>query len=256
MIGHNPVKDLTPDADGYYYVTLAVPGKVAPSGRIYDPKQVEGKFQELLKRAPIYVEFGTPNVENLGYSDVVHRAAAVYEDRVCGMIVAGGVSGDRLTGRFKPTGPMADRVRQLLKEPESDLAFGIRSVGFSGTREEPHFTVQTLVTFDVVSEPYKVISVDHTHHAVDVTLRDDFHLKLEEGDFDRDRVNSLLVRVYDGDFTLTFFEGISWNTGHTPTLIRNSNMLILLWFENGQWKAELKVTASNNTNQKPDGVNT
>ena len=153
MIGYNPTKDLKPDADGYYHVTLANPGTVAPSGRIYDPKQVADKFQELLLRAPVYVEFGTPNVEDLGCSAALKRAATVRDDRVCGMIVSGAVVDDRITGRFKPAGPLANLVRELLKEPESELCFGIRSLGFNGCREEQHFTIQTLVTFDVVSEP-------------------------------------------------------------------------------------------------------
>jgi hypothetical protein len=242
MIGHNPVKDLKPDADGYYHVTLAIPSKVAPSGRKYDPKQVGYKFEEMLTRAPIYVEFGTPTVDHLTCGEVVHRAAQVHLERVCGVIASGSVEDDRLVGRFKPTGPMGDRVHRLLAEPENDLCFGIRSVGFNGCREAPEFTIQTLVTFDVVSEPYKVISIDHQHHALDLTLRGGYTLKLLEGDLDRTRVNSVLLRVYEDAFKLEWFEGIQWKTGHVPTLLLDHMMLILLQFYNGQWHGELKVS--------------
>jgi hypothetical protein len=96
--------------------------------------------------------------------------------------------------------------------------------------------------------------IGHEHRAVDITLRDGLHSKLELHDVDSKRVNSVLLRVGEGNFSLTWFDGIQWKTGYTPILVPNSNMIILLWVENDQWHGDLKVVSPYGTPKEAEVI--
>lgn len=155
MVGNNPVEGLTPDAEGYYTVVLAVPGVPSVSGRIYDPKQVFEHYRARQAQGPLYVEFGNPDVAGVSTEEMYYRTTTVKEDRICGVISEGYTTDKRIVGKFKPTGPKADLVHALLSNPEAELHFGMRSLVWND--RFPYVSVQNLITFDLVAPAPKEV---------------------------------------------------------------------------------------------------
>jgi hypothetical protein len=152
-IGHNPVKDLKSDADGYYTVDLGQLGTFNGNGTVYRPETVKKAFIDRINRGPMYVEYGRPRVDSLNDCERHSRLSIMDERRFCGVIVTGGLEtrgeAEHLTGRFKPMGPLGSIVRDMLCTEDETLHFGLR--GFTNPNDRSD--LRSITTWDLIAPP-------------------------------------------------------------------------------------------------------
>jgi hypothetical protein len=175
MIGRNLVKDLKPDEDGYYRVVLGDYSEHSLSGRKYSEESISKAFVNRIKRSPMYVELGYPNLRDLSDNEKISRTMQVDENRMCGVITIGSLDGSKMIGKFKPLGPYGNVVRDMLCEPNEELCFGMRSINKPAMW--PYAEVIQLATFDLIAPPPKG-AVEVIHH-IAVTQKPDPVLEVE-----------------------------------------------------------------------------
>lgn len=175
MIGRNLVKELKPDADGYYRVVLGDYSENSLSGRKYSQESISKAFINRIKRSPMYVELGYPNLRDLSDNEKISRTMQVDENRMCGVITIGELDGTKMMGRFKPIGPFANVVRDMLCEPNEELCFGMRSINKPAMW--PYAEVIQLATFDLIAPPPK--GAEAVIHHIAVTQKPDPVLEVE-----------------------------------------------------------------------------
>jgi hypothetical protein len=159
MIGDNKVNHLKVDEDGYYRVVLGQLGTPERGGFTYQPDTVRKAFIDRLNRgAPMYVEYGQPRVAMLTQLEAHSRRTIVDERRVCGVLIRGGADirgrDEHLIAHFKPLGPMASLVQDILATEDDTLSFRMR--GFANPADRTD--LKAIVTWDLVLSDLSDIS--------------------------------------------------------------------------------------------------
>lgn len=180
MTGDNPVVKLKADQDGYYRVVLGQLGAFNGNGTQYRPEAVKKAFIDRLNRGAMYVEYGRPRVDSLNQLEAHSRNSMVDELRVCGVMLQGGMEvrgeASHLVARFKPMGPMASIVRDMLCDQDETLHFGLR--GFTNPNDRSD--LRSIVTWDLIPPPVKEdVAMSRTAHSVTVGKRPEPELEIE-----------------------------------------------------------------------------
>jgi hypothetical protein len=193
----NKVKDIKVLPDGTYEVVLGSFSNPFRDGLQYDPESVRKAFRDRVRSGrEMYVEYGSPRgrsrirldaqgnkiegaVVEFSAQQAIEDIMTIHEDRVCGVLCYPmGEDENYMIGRFKPMGPYGDVVREMLRDPETELHFGLR--GFTKVTKWPERALNNLVTFDLIAPPSnKPPRTEEVITATSVSIRPEPELEIE-----------------------------------------------------------------------------
>lgn len=118
----NKVSELEPEGDGLRVKLLDLTNPENPTVP-YCPDSVKKALDWLSWRNPIPCEYGSP-------ASRIHQREHITDidrDRICGSFTGFVLEDGMVTGRFTPAGPLADKVRSVIKTQNSELQFSMRA---------------------------------------------------------------------------------------------------------------------------------
>lgn len=199
LIGTNKVGKLASDENGWYPMVLGALEYENSVGDIYTLSSAQEFFKEgssLLRRVQngqLRAEYGHPKkLPGMTDRQYLERILTIEETKVCahikGIFIDFNNVKDPKTGRtiiairglVKPSGPYGSYLREMLEDPDMNVAFSVRSLTMNrmvGFRQHKDFT--QIVTWDYVTEPglapankYSVPQLESYGPKVDFTIED------------------------------------------------------------------------------------
>ena len=173
LIGTNKVGKLQPDENDWYPMVLGALEYENSVGDIYTLSSAQEFFKEgssLIRRiqnGQLRAEYGHPKKEP-GMTDrqYLERILTIEETRVCAHIKEVFIDFNNvkdpktgrtiiaIRGKVKPSGPYGQYLKEMLDDPDMNVAFSVRSLTMNrmvGFRQHKDFT--QIVTWDYVTEP-------------------------------------------------------------------------------------------------------
>lgn len=173
LLGTNKAGVLKPDAQGRYDMVLGALEYPNSVGDIYTLKSAQEFFKpgsSLMRRVgkgQLRSEYGHPKkLPGQSENEYLTRILTIEETLVCAHIsdiyidfdgVRDPETGNKIIairGKIKPSGPYGSVLKEMLDDPNQNVAFSIRSLTLNrqvGYRQHKDFT--QIVTWDYVNEP-------------------------------------------------------------------------------------------------------
>lgn len=170
LLGVNKKGVITPDANGYYEITVGgfnvhnYGGAYYPLGQAKKLFEESGALMRRIKAGVLRGELGHPRKESMGPNEYFRRLNEIHEEKVCchfGSVTLdfdnykskSGFPMVAVIARVKPSGPYGDTLKKSLDNPEEETCFSVRAAVIpanEGGREVRY--VEDIVTWDYVNE--------------------------------------------------------------------------------------------------------
>lgn len=163
---------MTPDASGYYEVTLGAFGTLNSSGAYYPTDKVKKLFEnssELMNRTQngrLYGEWGHPKMDpGMTTRDYLVKLLIMHEENISHHIKklelhenfknADGSNCLGVVGWVKPFGPQAKHIQDAFDTPEQNCCFSLRSISLDSYEKSGRLVKNPvkIISWDGVGEP-------------------------------------------------------------------------------------------------------